>query len=111
MATPREVRATLEAMTADERQAFDDTFPFDGQSRSPEGYERLFYDHPELEPAFCRLVRLSSESEKITQAAVDSAAASVVSARAARDSALWARVAGIASLLALVVSIASLFKS
>jgi hypothetical protein len=110
MATPTEVRIALEAMTEEQQTAINDVFPFDGQGRSPEGYERLYYDHPELEATFCRLLRLRSEGEKVTQAAVDSAEAAKISAQAALASAFWARVAGMISLLALAVSVASLWK-
>src|SRR4051812_44749480 len=102
MATPREVFAKLESMSDDELAAFNDAFPFDGQARSAPAYERLFFDQPGLEGTFCRLLRLASESEKMTQAALDSAEASKISAQAAKDSALWARVAGLTAMLALI---------
>src|SRR3954451_11144286 len=110
MATPRDVVARLGAMADAELEAFNDVFPFDGQARSPAGYERLFYDQPGLEGTFCRLLGLASETEKMTQAALDSAEASKISAQAARDSALWAKVAGVTAMLALVLSVASLFQ-
>ena len=110
MAHPREVFAKLSAMSEAELEAFNDSFPFDGQARSPAGYERLFYDQPGLEGAFCRLLGLASESEKMTQAALDSAEASKISAQAARDSALWAKVAGVTAMLAFLLSIASLVQ-
>jgi hypothetical protein len=111
MATPREVKAKLHAMTPEQYEEFDNAFPYDGQLRSPEAYERLFYDQPQLEAEFCRLLGLSSETEKMTQAALDSAEASKLSAQAAVDSAFWARVAGITALLALLVSVVSLMRS
>lgn len=110
MATPREVRSKLESLSADDRTAFDDAFPYDGQSRSPAGYERLFYDQPDLEGTFCRLLGLASEGEKVTQASLDSAEAAKLCAQASLDSARWARVAGVCSLVALGVSVASLFR-
>jgi hypothetical protein len=110
MATPREVLAKLNTMTEDELEALNDVFPFDGQARTPAGYERLFYDQPGLESAFCRLLSLPSESEKMTQAALDSAEASRISAQAARDSALWAKICGVTSMLALLLSVASLMQ-
>ncbi|MDR3635850.1 MAG: hypothetical protein P4L84_18755 [Isosphaeraceae bacterium] len=110
MATPREVRLKLESMSDEEQTAFNDEFPFDGQARSPAGYERLFYDQPVLEGAFCRLLGLSSEGEKVTQASLDSAEAAKLCAQASLDSARWARVAGICSLVALGVSVASLLR-
>jgi hypothetical protein len=87
-----------------------DTFPYDGQARDAAGYEGLFYDRPDLEGTFCRLLGLDSESEKMTRAALDSAAASRISAQAALDSARWARIAGIVSLLALAASVIGLLK-
>src|SRR5262245_46552284 len=110
MATPRAVLATPNTMSEAELEAFNDVFPFDGQARTPAGYERLFYDQPDLESAFCRLLSLPSESEKMTQAALDSAEASKISAQAARESALWAKIAGLTAMLALVLSPVSLFQ-
>jgi hypothetical protein len=110
MATPRDVVARLGAMSDPELEAFNDVFPFDGQARSPAGYERLFYDQPGLESAFCRLLGLPSESEKMTQAALDSAEASKISAQAAKDSALWAKIAGLTAMLALLLSVVSLLQ-
>ena len=110
MATPRDVVARLSAMAEAELEAFNDVFPFDGQARSAAGYERLFYDQPGLESAFCRLLSLPSESEKMTQAALDSAEASKISAQAARDSALWAKIAGLTAMLAVALSAVSLFQ-
>ncbi len=110
MATAQDIRSKLESLTTEEFDAFDNQFPFDGQLRSPAGYERLFYDQPQLEPAFCRMLGLPSESEKVTQATIDSAAAAKLSARASIDSARWARVAGLCSLAALAVSVAALFR-
>src|SRR3954454_21651879 len=99
MATPREVLATLRSMSEAEIEAINDVFPFEGQARSPEGYERLFYDQPGLEAPYCRLLRLPSESNKMTEAELDSAEAPKVSALAARNSAFWAKVASLASLV------------
>jgi hypothetical protein len=111
MATPKEVLLALGSMADGELEAFNDTFPFDGQARSPEAYERLFYDQPGLESTFCRLLRLPTEAEKMTRAALESAEASKISARAARESALWAKIAGLTAMLALMVSVVSLFRN
>lgn len=110
MATPREVHAVIEAMSDEQLEAFHDEFPYDGQARSPAAYERLLYDQPALESTFCRLLRLATEAEKVTQAALDSAEASRICAQAARDSALWAKVAGLTSMLALAASAVSLVQ-
>jgi len=94
-----ELETKLASMTDTEVSRF--CAAFGGGDRPRDAIVRDYVDHPEHERRMCQLLRLITQEEKMTNAAVSSASS-------ARWSMIWATIGVAISLGALVVAVLAL---
>jgi hypothetical protein len=106
--TLEEYNERLRELTDEEFQKFNNDFG--GGQKTIEQRVREFVDYPEHERRICHLLRLKTEAEKLTSAALKSADAAAQSASSAKLSMIWSAIACIAAISAVAVSIIGLFS-
>lgn len=98
-----EYQEALEAL--DDSEFADYRSKFGGDFSTRKQYLDDFVHHPEHERRICQLLRLKTEEEKLTEATLISSKAASESARAARWSMIWAALSVIVSLAALAMAV------
>ena len=104
----QEYEEKLRALSSDEFRKFREDFG--GGQKTIDECIREFVDHPEYERRICQLLKLKTEAEKLTDAAINSASASMNSAKSARSSMRLSIIASLAALIAAIAAIFELFK-
>ena len=104
--TLEEYDKRLRELTIEQFQKFNSDFG--GGEKNIEQRVREFVDDPKHERRICHLLRLKTEAEKLTAAALKSANAADQSAASAKLSMIWSAIACIAAIAAVVVAIIGL---
>ena len=102
----KEYENKLRELSPEELEKFNSDFG--GDRTEIEQRVRDFVDHPDHERRICQLLGLKTEAEKITDAAINSANASMKSASSAKLSMIWSGVACLAAITAVIVAIINL---
>jgi len=103
----KEYKEKLQGLSPDELTKFNDDYG--GCQLSVEERVRSFVDEPQHEARICQLLKVKTESQKITDATVNSAKAAEKSASSAKISMIFTIFACLAAIVAAIVAVFDLF--